>query len=162
MNGQIEWPERYAPQRVAARVSNEIAICAAPDVVWRCLIRAAAWPEWYPNCANVRIDGSGGDLSAGVAFRWRTFGVAVRSRVRQFEPPFRIAWDGQAFALDIYHAWLLDPCRGGTRVLTEENQNGFAATLQDIFMPRRMFRGHALWLERLKESTETQAQALLF
>ena len=67
MNGQIEWPERYAPQRVAARVSNEIAICAAPDVVWRCLIRAAAWPEWYPNCADVRIDGSGGEL--GVAGR---------------------------------------------------------------------------------------------
>jgi len=160
VSGRIEWPERYAPHRVAARVSNEIAIDAGPDVVWHCLIRAAAWPEWYPNSADVRIDGGGPDLYDGVAFRWRTFGVTVHCRVRQFQPPFKIAWEGQAFALDIYHAWLIEPKGGGTRVLTEENQKGLAARAQDIFMPRRMFRGHALWLDRLKARVEEEA--LLF
>jgi len=156
----IDWPERYAAHRVAARVSNEIFIDTGPDVVWSCLVRAAAWPEWYPNSADVRIDGGGLDLSARVTFTWRTFGITVHCRVRQFEPPFRIAWEGQAFALDIYHVWLIEPKCGGTRVLTEEHQNGLAARMQDIFMPRRMFREHALWLERLKERTEKEA--LLF
>jgi hypothetical protein len=160
VSGRIEWPERYAPHRVAARVSNEISMDAGPEVVWICLIRAAAWPDWYPNSADVRIDGGGPDLSAGVAFTWRTFGVTVHSRVRQFEPPFRIAWEGHAFALDIYHAWLIEPHRGGSWVLTEEHQNGVAARVQSIFMPRRMYRGHALWLDRLKARTEKEA--LLF
>jgi hypothetical protein len=40
-------------------------------------------------------------------------------------------------------------------VLTEENQNGLAARAQAIFMPRRMFNGHQLWLERLKSRSES-------
>ena len=150
----IAWPDRYAPERVAARVSNEITIAAPPAVVWAWLIGAAAWPDWYPNSRQVRIDGGKTALSAGVSFGWRTFGVSVRSTVREFVVGERIAWDGRGMLLDVYHAWLIEKRPGGCWVLTEENQNGVAARLQAVLMPQRMYHGHALWLARLKAQAE--------
>lgn len=150
----IRWPERYAPDRVAVRVSNQIDIAAAPATVWAWLVRASLWPTWYPNSADVRIAGGGSDLAAGTTFTWRTFGVAVRSTVREFEVNSRIGWDGAGFLMDVYHAWLIEPRAGGTFVLTEEHQNGLGPRLQALLMPRRMFNGHELWLARLKAKAE--------
>jgi uncharacterized protein YndB with AHSA1/START domain len=150
----INWPSHYAADRVAARVSNEITINAAPEIVWRHLIAAAAWPTWYPNSADVRIAGGVESLSAGAAFTWRTFGVTVRSQIREFIAPERIAWDAKAFLLDAYHAWLIEPRPGGCWVLTEEHQNGLTARAQALFMPNRMYQGHALWLTKLKQKAE--------
>jgi hypothetical protein len=135
-------------------VRNEISIAAAPEIVWARLIRAVEWPSWYPNSANVRIAGEAHDLSANARFSWRTFGVTVRSTVREFEPKTRIAWDGTGPAMDVYHAWLIEPRGASCWVLTEETQNGLAPRFQALFMPKRMFNGHQLWLERLKERSE--------
>ena len=150
----IDWPEAYAPDRVAVRVSNQIDIAAPPAVVWDHLVRAVAWPDWYPNSARVKIEGGADTLSPGAHFTWRTFGVSVRSTVREFVPNERIAWDGAGFGLDVYHAWLIESWPGGCHVLTEENQNGFGARLQALFAPKRMFNGHQLWLERLRQRAE--------
>ena len=150
----IKWPDRYMPGRVVAEVSNEISIAAPPEKVWAQLIRAVDWPTWYPNSEAVKIDGGVQDLSLSATFTWRTFGVGVQSNVREFEPFERIAWEGVGAMLDIYHAWLIEPRPGGCWVLTEENQNGLAARAQAIFMPKRMYRGHALWLEKLKARAE--------
>jgi uncharacterized protein YndB with AHSA1/START domain len=150
----IIWPERYATERVAAHVSNEITIAAPPAAVWAWLIRAADWPAWYPNAANVRLPGAARDLEAGTNFTWRTFGVTVKSTVREFVPEQRIAWDGTALLLDVYHAWLIEPRAGGCWVLTEENQNGLAAVAQKMFMPNRMFGGHQVWLQKLRDKAE--------
>ena len=62
----IVWPEHYAPDRVAARVSNEITISAPPATVWAWLVRASLWPTWYPNSDQVQIAGGARDLSAGL------------------------------------------------------------------------------------------------
>jgi len=150
----IIWPDRYAPGRVVAEVSNNIAIAAPPEKVWAQLIRAVDWPTWYPNSQDVKIEGGAPELFIGAKFTWRTFGVGVRSTVREFEPFERIAWEGVGTMLDIYHAWLIEPRPGGCWVLTEENQNGLAARAQAVFMPKRMYRGHALWLENLKARAE--------
>jgi uncharacterized protein YndB with AHSA1/START domain len=150
----INWPPRYAPGGVAASVSNEIAINAPPAVVWAWLVRAATWPEWYPNSSDVQLKGGGQDLAQGTAFTWRTFGVKIACTVGEFVPYERIAWDGTGLLIDIYHAWLITPQGAGSHVLTEENQNGLAAKAQDLFMPKRMFNGHQQWLERLKAKSE--------
>jgi uncharacterized protein YndB with AHSA1/START domain len=150
----INWPDRYAKEKGAARVSNEILIAASPEAVWGWLIRASAWPEWYPNSSDVRIAGGAVALSDGAAFTWRTFGVRVACTVREFVPCERIAWDGTGILIDIYHVWLIMPQDGGCHVLTEEHQNGLAAHAQAAFMPNRMFEGHQLWLERLKAKAE--------
>lgn len=70
-------------------MSNEIAIAAPVSAVWGWLIHAAAWPDWYPNSSAVRIESG----KLWERFTWRTFGVAVRSRVREFVAEERIAWD---------------------------------------------------------------------
>ena len=150
----IVWPARYAPDRVAAHVTNQITIDAPPAAIWAQLTRAADWPGWYPNASKVVIQGGALALSPGARFSWRTFGVAVQSTVREFVPDERIAWDGAGLLLDVYHAWLIEPRPNGCWVLTEENQNGLAARVQKMFMPQRMFRGHQLWLERLKARVE--------
>jgi uncharacterized protein YndB with AHSA1/START domain len=150
----IIWPERFATGRAAAHVSNEIAITAPPATVWAWLVRAGAWPDWYPNSAGVYIAGGGADLSPGVDFTWRTFGVRVACQVAEFEPHSRIAWSGTGLLIEVYHAWLIEPRAGGCWVLTQENQNGLAARAQAMFMPKRMFEGHALWLDRLRAQAE--------
>ena len=151
----IKWPARYAPERVAVRVSNEILIAAEPATVWAWLVRASLWPTWYPNSRRVKIAGGAADLSPGTTFTWRTFGAGVRSTVLEFEPPFRIAWDGAVLMGDVYHAWLITPRERGCHVLTEEHQNGLGPRLQALLMPQRMFNGHKLWLERLRAMAES-------
>ena len=150
----IAWPERYATARVAAHVSNEISIAAPPEAVWPLLVRASAWPEWYPNASKVRVDGGAAELSPGAHFTWRTFGVSVSSTVREFVERERVAWDGSGLGLDVYHAWLIERRPTGCWVLTEENQNGLGARLQAWLAPRRMYDGHQLWLLRLKARAE--------
>jgi uncharacterized protein YndB with AHSA1/START domain len=150
----IVWPARYAPERVAAHVSNEITVAAPAEIVWAWLIRAVDWPAWYPNSAGVRIAGGDRDLGPGAEFTWRTFGVKVACTVQEFEPYSRIAWHGVGVLIDIYHAWLIEPREGGCHVLTEEGQNGLGARAQALFMPERMFNGHALWLDRLRARAE--------
>ncbi len=150
----ITWPERYATGRAAAHVSNHITIDAPPEKIWPWLVTASAWPTYYPNAKNVQIDGAAKELSLGVHFTWQTFGLSVSSTVREFVPDERIAWDGFGMLLDVYHAWLIEPRGSGCWVLTEENQNGLAARAQALLMPRRMFKGHRLWLERLKAKAE--------
>jgi len=148
----IHFPNRYATASV--RVRNEIVIDALPERVWPWLIRATGWPDWYPNSRDVRIEGGASDLSPGARFTWRTFGVRVRSTVREFEPHERIAWDGAGMMLDVYHAWLIEPRGAGSWVLTEENQNGLAARAQALVMPSRMREGHDVWLAALKAKAE--------
>lgn len=149
----IAWPEKYEPARTPVHVSNTIDIPAKCDRVWAWLIRAQAWPSWYPNAHRVEfLHGNPPDLQLGTRFRWRTFGVRIVSCVRELVPPVRIAWDAQGIGVDAYHAWLLEPTEDGCRVTTEETQYGFVARLGSMLMPRRMFQGHQLWLERLRQN----------
>jgi uncharacterized protein YndB with AHSA1/START domain len=146
----IHWPPEFAEAPV--QVSNEILIEAPPDKVWAWLIRAARWPEWYPNSANVKFDGgSGPDLQAGTKFWWKTFSASIVSTVREFIPGERISWDGNGLGVRVYHAWLLQKVEGRCRVLTEERQFGFLCRLDHWIRPNRMHDWHQLWLERLQE-----------
>ena len=145
----IHWPEHYDPEHAPVHVRNELAIAAPPESVWAWLVRAEAWPRWYPNSADVRIEGGGGELALGTRFRWRTFGVAIRSQVKELVAPERLAWDARGLGIDAYHAWWIERVPGGCRVVTEETQHGFAARLGALLLPRRMSRGHDLWLARL-------------
>jgi uncharacterized protein YndB with AHSA1/START domain len=146
----IVWPERYAPANTPIHVRNELEMAVPAERVWAWLLRAPLWPSWYPNSKNVRfLEGAPPDLAAGTRFRWHTFGVNIVSTVREFVPNQRIAWDAQAFGLDVYHAWLITPTAGGCHVLTEETQHGFVARAGKLLFPNRMYRFHQVWLERM-------------
>jgi uncharacterized protein YndB with AHSA1/START domain len=152
----INWPDRFHPTRAPVHVVNSHSIPAPCEQVWAWLIRAPLWPTWYPNSSNVRLlDPSQNELGPGTSFTWQTFGVRIKSTVREFVPHERLAWDARSPGVDAYHAWLLLAEPNGTRVITEETQYGLLARLQQLFMPRRMERGHQLWLEKLSERAQT-------
>jgi uncharacterized protein YndB with AHSA1/START domain len=152
MNSQgIAWPARYDPRNAPVHVRNERVMRAPPEAVWAALLRAARWPEWYPNSSHVRfLRGSPPDLAAGTMFRWTTFGFTIDSTVREFAPTERIAWDARGPGIDAYHAWVIRPAAEGCHVLTEETQHGWLARLGNLLFPRRMYRGHELWLTSLE------------
>jgi hypothetical protein len=148
----IDWPEHYAPHNSAVHVRNSLQIDAPSERVWAWLVRAQSWPDWYSNASRVRVLGdSGPDLALDSEFRWRTFGIGIRSRVQEFIPCSRIAWDGRAFGIDVYHAWVIEERGHSCSVVTEETQHGIIAQLGAWLMPRRMSLFHQIWLEGLAQ-----------
>jgi predicted acylesterase/phospholipase RssA len=135
-------------------VQNELIIDASRERIWGVLIKATDWPKWYPNSHNVHIDGGRVDLHPEAKFSWITFGVCLRSVVKEFSPCVRIAWTAKFFGVDAYHAWQIEPVGQRCRVITEESQYGWLAQAQNYLLPRRMYDGHQLWLERLAQEVE--------
>ena len=147
----IRWPEEFAPAHSPIHVRNDLAMLAPAPAVWAWLIRARDWPDWYPNSRDVRIEGGSADLAPGATFRWRTFGIGLVSRVEEFVPTERIAWNARGLGVWAYHAWLVGPTASGCTVVTEETQHGFIARAGMVLMPGRMGRFHQLWLEQLEK-----------
>jgi hypothetical protein len=146
----IRWPSAFAPTDSPVHVINRIETMIAPDIVWARLIHAAGWPAIYANAKNVAIEGGGADLFADARFHWKTFGVALDTRVVEFEPETRIAWIAESIGVRAYHAWLITPnTGGGCTILTEETQHGWVARIARRLFPRRMEHWHQRWLEAL-------------
>jgi hypothetical protein len=135
-------------------VVNSIDIAASPSVVWTHLVRAPDWPTWYANASNVVIDGGGTDLAPRTRFRWRTFGVGLKTTVFEWVENERIAWLALSTGVRAYHAWLIVPTETGCRVITEETQHGFVARAGRMLFPNRMHDWHQKWLEGLKARSE--------
>jgi len=155
---KIRWPKEFHPGVTAVHVSNELEMSATPEAVWECLIRAEYWPSWYVNAKKVAIRrGPRTALASGSVFRWRTFGVAIESKVAEFVPNERIAWTAEGLGVHAYHAWLIERTDAGCRVLTEETQNGSLARLGNWLMPNRMHKYHQIWLEALARRAETSS-----
>jgi len=153
---EIRWPNHYEPSRCPVHVRNELDMAAPRDRVWAWLTRPTLWPTWYVNSANVEIlEGPGPDLKEGTRFRWKTFGITIKSTVLECVPDERIGWEARAFGIDVYHAWVLLESAEGCHVLTEETQHGWLARLGKLFMPNRMHKYHQLWLVALEGKART-------
>jgi uncharacterized protein YndB with AHSA1/START domain len=156
----INWPARYRPEEAAFFVHNEIEIAAPPEAVWEELIAAETWPEWYEGASGVKVEGGeAGRLGSGSSFAWRTMDLDFVSTVTEFDPPRRLSWESRKWAIQGYHAWLLIPTAGGTRLMTDESQHGILAVLQGIFMPVKLSRLHDVWLAGIKTRAEARAAA---
>ena len=147
----IRWPADYAPAACPIHVVNRLETSTDPALIWSRLIAAPRWPEIYANASDVKIAGGAERLSADARFTWKTFGVALKSEVREFEPETRIAWLAIGLGVRAYHAWLITPTATGCVILTEETQHGFVARAGRVLFPGRMERWHQRWLEALAE-----------
>ena len=154
---QISWPDQFSPAKAQVFVHNEIIVPAPPERIWAWLLRAQLWPEWYANSAHIHfLSHTGPDLRDRSRFRWKTFGVRITSKVLEFEPNRKLAWDAQGVGIHAYHAWLLTPVSdGSTHVLTEETQTGWLARLSATLMPNRMYQQHQMWLESLAKKAQS-------
>jgi len=149
----IVWPAEFELSRRPVHVSNKIDLDVPPERVWERLIRATLWPCWYSNAKRVHLlDGPPLKLALDTRFHWWTFGLPMTSRVLEFVPNERIAWDARGPGVFAYHAWLITPTPTGCHVLTEERQHGLLAWLQSVALPNRMHDKHQIWLEGLKDS----------
>ena len=153
----LRWPAAYLPQSAPVFVHNEILVAAPVATVWAWLLRAELWPTWYPNAADIHfLSHAAPDLRDRSRFRWKTFGLRFTSKVLDFEPGRRLAWDAHGVGVDAFHIWLLTPQPDGTTpVLTEEVQHGWLARIANRLDPARIHAQHQLWLEALAH----QAQA---
>jgi hypothetical protein len=158
---EIFWPEGYLPGKTDNFCSNEVIVAGlrAADV-WPLLSKAAEWPSYYANSANIRFyDGAGPELAYGVRFHFETFGFPVEARCTEFIPPTSdqpgrlawLAWSGEGdMRLEAHHAWLLeDLCDDRVRILTQETQNGQPARELARTKPNPMVIGHQEWLDGL-------------
>lgn len=150
----VRWPDNFHPDNCPVYVTNEIDIQAPPERVWKWLIAATTWPNWYANSSDIELLDGSSTLHEGSEFKWRTFGVALETKVEEFITNERIAWRAQGLGVDAYHAWVITPTPDGCHVLTEETQHGWIAGLGDIFMPKRMHTRHQWWLEGMKKMAE--------
>jgi len=153
---QINWPDHYKPSNSPVHVRNELDMDASQDQVWAWLVRVTLWPSWYKNSAKVKIlEGPGQDLIQDTRFRWKTFGATITSRVLEYIPKNRIAWDAHGLGIDAFHAFVLQQSPRGCYVLTEEAQHGWLAGLSHLITPNRMSHFHQIWLEELERKARS-------
>ena len=155
--GPPNWPEEYQPENAAFFVHNEITIKAPAEVVWDILIQVEAWPDWYEGAENLAIQAPAkGRLASDAVFTWKTMGLNFESRVAEFKPPRRLAWESRKRVIRGFHAWLIVPTDDGCRVITDESFQGFLAYLQGTFIPNKLHRLHDVFLVELKKLAEAR------
>ena len=151
-SADIHWPAGFSPTEADLFSHNEGMINAPCERVWKHIVEAAKWPEWYPNSKNVRIRGGGTALDENSVFTWTTFGLPVESEVNEFVPFTRISWFGSVPGAtpSFYHTWLLTPTDNQCHVATDEV--GFGADAKRLRESDEglMHRGHDLWIATLR------------
>jgi hypothetical protein len=156
----IHWPEGFTPADADLFSHNELFINASCQRVWRHIVEATKWPEWYPNSKAVKVLGNGASaLEDNSVFRWMTFGFPLESRINEFVPFSRIGWFGYApgTAPSFYHTWYLTQEGPGCRVVTDEVGMGESALHFRQTDESAMHRGHDLWLATLKWVSESNS-----
>ena len=144
---EVAWPTQWQPGRASVCVVNELHIPATPSVIWRHLVAPLEWPTFYSNASDIRFErGPGPLLERDSIFRWKTFGVRIRSEICEFEPNRLLSWIGSGLGLRAMHRWVLVAEGSGTRVTTTEIQFGFVPKLAGRFLRPGMLRQHDNWL----------------
>ncbi len=157
----IRWPAGYDPSKARFYVYNEITIEASPETIWPILINALAWPDWYKGAKDVSFKTSDRKaLEKDSSFFWKTMGLRFESMVREFEPMKVLAWESKKKSIQGYHVWYLIPTETGTRVVTAEAQNGWLASIEKIFQPKKLRKLHDIWLQELKKLAEKPISGL--
>ena len=155
----INWPAKYHPDNSAIHIVNTLQMDVPSQKVWDCLVNAIDWPTFYPNASSVRIlNGPQHPLAMGTLFQWKTFGLTIKTKVTEFEPYQRLAWQAQSFGMSVCHAWLITPNANGCHVRTEETQNGFLPKIASFLQPGNIHKQHQIWLEGLHAQAATMEQ----
>lgn len=153
------WPQRFEPTTDPVYSYNELFIPGVTcNKVFALLVRARDWPKYYPNADAVEILSGSETLAADAKFRWKTFATTQQSVVELYEPDTALGWSAESPGTHAFHRWILAPQEGGTRVITEECQNGITAWLDQIWMNPSLHATHQLWLERLKSVATNHIQ----
>lgn len=159
MYDKVRWPRQYHPKISALYALNDIDVKAPPAVVWKLLVDAEHWSEYFPPEDQVRLLGGESELALGTRWTRQTVGIPTRLVVTEFEPPGRLAWattvDGDETGSSAYHGWVITPTSFGCHVLTEETQQG-PFFLEELGRkhPGGLYNYHQQWVECLARAAE--------
>ncbi len=84
-------------------------------------------------------------------------GLNFNSSITEFVPPYRLSWESRKSSIQGYHAWLIIPTDEGSRLITQESQNGWLASLEKVFQPNKLERLHDEWLQAMKTKAENSS-----
>lgn len=150
MRKDIFLPTAFAG-KVPVYTRNELMIAAEPEAIWRVLIDAESWSEWYVNCRKLKMQ-EPPNLKLGTLFNWVTFGVRVHTQVVAFEPHRYLAWQGTGLGAAGYHSWSIEQVQKETcRVITEEYQTGAVPWLFRHMLKKGLLYYHNKWLKGLEK-----------
>jgi uncharacterized protein YndB with AHSA1/START domain len=156
---KINWPSEFEPASHTIYAINSIETSASPAEVWRLLVNARGWPDYYPNATDVEIEGGAAELTDGAKFIWSTAGVKLDCTVREFVPFERISWDALYEGSAAYHGWLITPSARGANIHTEETQHGPFWDQVAADHPGILHQFHQQWVETLSEAASASRAA---
>jgi uncharacterized protein YndB with AHSA1/START domain len=161
MYDRVNWPERYDPRTSALYALNDIDVKAPPEVVWKLLVDAENWSNYFPPEDRVRILSGESELALGTKYSRVTVGFSMSLRVTECEPFTRLSWEttvnDDETGSSAYHGWVITPTDTGCHVLTEETQQG-SFFLEELGRkhPGALYRYHQYWVERLAHAAEAE------
>ena len=161
MYDHVIWPEQFDPKISAIYALNDIEVKAQPEVVWKLLVDAEHWSNYFPPEDQVKILSGESKLQLGTKFHRVTVGYPMSPIVTEYVPGRRLAWsttvDGDETGSTAYHGWVITPTDDGCHVLSEETQQGeFFVELIGRKHPGALFRYHQDWVEGLARAAEAE------
>ena len=161
MYDHVIWPEQFDPKISAIYALNDIEVKAQPEVVWKLLVDAEHWSNYFPPEDQVKILSGESKLQLGTKFHRVTVGYPMSPIVTEYVPGRRLAWsttvDGDETGSTAYHGWVITPTDDGCHVLSEETQQGeFFLELIGRKHPGALFRYHQDWVEGLARAAEAE------
>lgn len=144
--------DRAAPAQGRAAMRIEAPILD----VWTLLSDLPNWTRWNPAIGRMYVLGQPGP---GVGFEWTAGGLAIRSEIREFDPPHVIGWTGDAILVTARHVYRLTEAGPRTTdVETEESFSGVFARILPGLARRTITRALEQGLVALKAAAETPRQ----
>lgn len=145
-----QWPSAFDPRSAPVFTHDDLRSTLPAEDLWPTLVRASAWPQWYPHAAEVRIEDGTLDIGPGSVFSWVTLGVRVTTTVTECVPGHALAWEGRSRGARGYHRWSFTPTDdGGCDIVTEEVQVGVVPRLLAGRLRRQLHHHHQEWLVNL-------------
>ena len=148
-----KWLPGYEPERAVHRIQTSLAIVAPARAVWKQLIGAAEWPNWFAMSKDVLLPDGKAELESGMCFKWTIQGVQFESTIYQFEPFRRLSWRSSNPLISTCHIWALEERNGSTNVITDETQRGLLPTLLGFVVRQKLRKGQQTWLDSLAART---------
>jgi hypothetical protein len=153
----ISRSEEFDPWKSNFFVHNEIEIATPPEAVWNILIDTMAWESRFLGAKNVSFVNPGeAVLQADSQFNWETIKLKVpKTTIKEFETYTLLAWESRTKTIQGYHVRLISPTETGSKVITEEAQNGWLTFFEKTFQGKKLHQLHDLWLAELNSKTES-------
>lgn len=162
MLNHVSYPPQYDPRISAIYALNEIDVKAPAETVWRLLVEAERWSEYFPPEDQVRILTGAPELVFGTRYSRVTIGFPMSLMVTECVPYRRLSWattvDEDNTGSTAFHGWVITPTDYGCHLLTEETQQGpwFVQKL-GVEYPGGLYSYHQDWVEALARAAEARA-----